>query len=64
MIARQLTLFIFQLEGAPGTSQAYHSDCDHWNSNDQANEQVDDDSVIPRTGVEENVCERSQDGQD
>jgi hypothetical protein len=64
MIARQLTFFIFQLEDAPGTSQAYHSDCDQWSSNDQANEQVNDDCVIPWTGVEENVCERNQDGQD
>jgi len=59
-----MTSFIFRLKVVSGTPQANCSDSDQWNSNDQANEQINDDCVIPRTGVEENVRKRSQDRED
>jgi hypothetical protein len=64
MVTGQLTSFILHLEGASGTSQAHYSNGDHWESNDQANEQVNDDSVIPRIRVEKDVGERGQDRAD
>jgi hypothetical protein len=64
MAARQLTPLVFQPEGAPGTSQACYPGDNHRAGDDESDEQVDDDCVIPRAGAGEAVRERDEDGED